>query len=92
MPRDFHEAFGLGADPLGIDAIDADGVALRAIQALESRSRIQHGNLLEDTQALADESASLVQENSDRSAQLAALAAEIAALRAEVAALRQVCR
>jgi hypothetical protein len=91
-PRDFHAAFGLGADPLEISAIDADGVALRAIQALEARSRTEHENLLEDTQALADESASLVQENADRVAQLAALAAEIAALRAEVGALRRACR
>ena len=88
-PRDFHEAFGLGADALVIDAVDAAGVALRAIQALEARSRTQHENLLEDTQALADESASLVQENTDRVAQLAALKAEMAALRAEVAALRR---
>jgi len=91
-PRDFHAAFGLGADALVIDAADAAGVALRAIQALEARSRIQHENLLEDTQALADESASLVQENTDRVAQLAALTAEIAALHAEVAVLRQGCR
>jgi hypothetical protein len=91
-PRDFYAAFGLGADSLVIDAVDAAGVALRTIQALEARSRTQHENLLEDTQALADESASLVQENTDRAAQLAALKAEIATLRAEVAALRQVCR
>jgi hypothetical protein len=91
-PRDFHAAFGLGADALAIDALDAAGVALRAIQALEARSRTQHENLLEDTQALADQSASLVQENTDRVAQLAALTAEIAALHAEVAVLRQGCR
>jgi hypothetical protein len=46
--QDFHAAFGLGEDPLRIGTIDADGIALRAIQALEARMR-----------ALADENAAL---------------------------------
>jgi hypothetical protein len=37
--QDFHAAFGLGEDPKRISTIDADGVALRAIQALEARTR-----------------------------------------------------
>jgi trimeric autotransporter adhesin len=37
--QDFHAAFGLGEDPLGISTIDADGIALRAIQPLEARMR-----------------------------------------------------
>lgn len=37
--QDFHAAFGLGEDPLRISTIDADGLALRAIQALEARTR-----------------------------------------------------
>ncbi len=32
--QDFHAAFGLGEDPLHISTVDADGIALRAIQAL----------------------------------------------------------
>ena len=36
--QDFHAAFGLGEDPLRIGTVDADGVALRAIQALEART------------------------------------------------------
>ncbi len=32
--QDFHASFGLGEDPLGIATIDADGVALAAIQGL----------------------------------------------------------
>ncbi len=35
----FHAAFGLGEDPLRISTIDADGIALRAIQALNERDR-----------------------------------------------------
>jgi hypothetical protein len=38
--QDFHAAFGLGEDPLRISTLDADGVALAAIQALEARSRV----------------------------------------------------
>jgi hypothetical protein len=37
--QDFHAAFGLGEDPLRISTIDADGIALRAVQALEARTR-----------------------------------------------------
>ena len=39
--QDFHAAFGLGEDPLRISTIDADGVALAGVQALEARSRRQ---------------------------------------------------
>jgi hypothetical protein len=39
--QDFHAAFGLGEDPLHIGTLDADGVALAAVRALEARSR-QH--------------------------------------------------
>ena len=65
-----------------------DGAALRAVQALEARTRTQHEDMLHDTQALADEAASLVQRNADHAAEIAALKLELAALRAEVAALR----
>lgn len=85
--QDFHAAFGLGEDPLKISTIDADGVALRAIQALEARTRTQHANMLEDTQALADENHSLVQENAERIAEIATLKVEIVALRARLDAL-----
>jgi hypothetical protein len=37
--QDFHAAFGLGEDPLRIGTMDADGVALAAVKALESRTR-----------------------------------------------------
>ena len=36
--QDFHAAFGLGEDPLRISTIDADGIALAAIRALEART------------------------------------------------------
>ena len=37
--QDFHAAFGLGEDRRRINALDADGVALAGIQALEARTR-----------------------------------------------------
>ena len=37
--QDFREAFGLGEAPLRISTIDADGVALAAVRALETRRR-----------------------------------------------------
>jgi trimeric autotransporter adhesin len=37
--QDFNAAFGLGDFPLRINTIDADGIALAAINALESRTR-----------------------------------------------------
>ena len=71
---------------------EADGVALLAIQALELRTRLEHEDMLADTQALANESGGLARENAERAADIATLKAEIAALRAEVSALRRVRR
>ena len=53
--QDFHAAFGLGEDPLGISTIDADGIALRAIQALEARSRREREALAAENAALRAE-------------------------------------
>ena len=78
----------LGYGPRYADPAAGDSVALRAIQALEARTQTQHEDMLHDTQALADEAASLVQLNADRAAEIAALKLELASLRAEVAALR----
>jgi len=57
--QDFHDAFGLGEDRLRISTIDADGVALRAVQALEARTR------------MTDDA--LARENADLKAELLAL-------------------
>jgi hypothetical protein len=37
MAQDFHAAFGLGAQETAIATVDADGVALAAIQALNRK-------------------------------------------------------
>jgi hypothetical protein len=55
--QDFRAAFGLGDFPLRINTIDADGVALGAIKALEARTRA----LAEENAALRDRLTALEQ-------------------------------
>jgi hypothetical protein len=52
--QEFHAAFGLGEDPLRISTIDADGIALRAIQALDERDRQHADEVAALRAALAD--------------------------------------
>ncbi|HKX61073.1 MAG TPA: hypothetical protein VJS65_04505, partial [Verrucomicrobiae bacterium] len=44
MAQDFYETFGLGGNPTAIATIDADGVALAAIQGLNRKltDELQH--------------------------------------------------
>jgi len=37
--QDVHAAFGLGTDPRRIGTVDADGIALAGVKALEARTR-----------------------------------------------------
>ncbi len=73
MAQDFHAAFGLGPDELHISNIDADGVALAAIQGLDHRMRAEN-DLLRG--ALAQKDAALAGLQSEN----AALAARLDAL------------
>lgn len=57
--QDFYGAFGLGADPLKISTVDADGVALAGIQALEARTRDTSEMVVTRTDALEAEVADL---------------------------------
>ncbi len=50
--QDFKKAFGLGEDPLGINSIDADGVALAAVRALEARTRETNERLTRENDEL----------------------------------------
>lgn len=45
MAQDFHEAFGLGVDDRHIATVDADGVALAAIQGLNQRLEAQNAEM-----------------------------------------------
>ena len=47
MAQDFHEAFGVGPDEWSIATVDADGVALAAIQGLNAKVDAQAAALVE---------------------------------------------
>jgi hypothetical protein len=73
--QDFYAAFGLGEDERHISTLDADGVALAAIQGLYARSQELHSQ----NQALAEENATLQEQMDDLEARLAALEARVGA-------------
>jgi trimeric autotransporter adhesin len=54
MAQDFRAAFGLGGDDKTIATIDADGVALAAIQGLNTRLEAENAALRAQDQALRD--------------------------------------
>ena len=53
MAQDFHAAFGLGQNPSAIATVDADGVALAAIQGLNRK-------LEKEAASLSDQNAALI--------------------------------
>jgi len=57
MAQDFQTAFGLGAIPTAIATVDADGVALAAIQGLNNK--VETG--IADIQKLQEENSELKQ-------------------------------
>ena len=69
--QDFHAAFGLGEDPLRIGTMDADGIALAAVKALETRTR----ELRDGNSAFNERVNALTRENDDLRARLARLEA-----------------
>jgi hypothetical protein len=72
--QDFRTAFGLGSDPLAIGAVDADGVALAAAQALEARTTGQESRI----QALEARNAELERQNAEMRARLERIEALLA--------------
>jgi hypothetical protein len=59
MAQDFKAAFGLGETDKGITTVDADGVALAAIQALHAKLQEKESRIAELEQRLAAIEASL---------------------------------
>ncbi len=55
MAEDFRAAFGLGSDDKGIATVDADGVALAAIQGLKAEQDLQLNALREENASLRTE-------------------------------------
>jgi hypothetical protein len=78
MAQDFHAAFGLGGDDKTITTVDADGVALAAIQGLHHR-----------TTALAAENAVIREELARQQTANADLRDELGELRSLVRQLQQ---
>ena len=77
--QDFRAAFGLGDFPLRINTIDADGIALAAINALERRTR--------DLPQRAADVDRLAADNAALRAQLEAARVELAEVRQQLADL-----
>ena len=59
--QDFRAAFGLGESLVGINSIDADGIALRAIQALVERTRALNETLTRENDVLKATLATLLE-------------------------------
>ena len=72
MAQDFHEAFGVGEDERHITTIDADGVALAAIQGLY--------------EIVKEKDAEISELRAEKDARIAALEARLGALEAIVRA------
>ena len=83
--QDFHAAFGLGEDPLRIGTLDADGVALAGVKAVEVRTR----HLSERLAAFETENAGLRTELERARARVASLINDNAAIRERLARLEQ---
>jgi hypothetical protein len=56
MAQDFHAVFGLGEDEKHISAVDSEGVALAALQALYKLSQEKDSKIEELTQVLREKS------------------------------------
>jgi trimeric autotransporter adhesin len=59
VAQDFYEAFGLGTSDTTIGHMDVSGISLRAIQALEARTREQNDALVRENEILKAELAVL---------------------------------
>ncbi len=83
MAQDFYAAFQLGESDKGIDTVDADGVALAAIQGL-------HAELLDKDREIASLRSEMAASRSEMAAQAKSKDAQIATLQARVASLESV--
>jgi Chaperone of endosialidase len=63
--QEFRAAFGLGDFPLRINTVDADGVALAGVKALDARTREQNERLTEENAGLRAEIA-IIRERLER--------------------------
>jgi len=93
MAQDFYAAFQLGESDKGIDTVDADGVALAAIQGLNAEL-IEKNNEIVTLRAEKDHDVATLREEiaaqaKRKDAQIAALHAELSTHEAETAAQKK---
>jgi hypothetical protein len=81
MAQDFAAAFGVGEDDKHITGVDADGVALAAIQALYELTQDQNDELGAQNRKLSGENAQLKAQNVELSTRLTSLERAVATLR-----------
>lgn len=78
--QDFYAAFGLGSDDTSIGTVDADGVALVGVQALEARTRElrdENSSLKSELTSLRAEIELLRQQQAEQEARLRRLEATV---------------
>ena len=88
MAQDFYAAFELGESDKGIDTVDADGVALAAIQGLHALLSEKDARIAALEAEVAVQKQELA-EQKVRVAALSSLAGELADVKMEMAALRR---
>jgi hypothetical protein len=81
MAQDFYAAFGLGNNDTSISTVDADGVALAAIQGLYTQNQA----LAAENVSLREQVGVLKSQNATQQAQIDDLGARVAALEAQAA-------
>jgi hypothetical protein len=77
MAQDFQAAFGLGAIPTAIATVDADGVALAAIQGLNQKVEVSSRKSEVTLQKLEARNAALEKEVAELKALVQTLAAKV---------------
>lgn len=85
MAQDFYAAFQLGESDKGIDTVDADGVALAAIQGLNALLAEKEAKT---TARLEEKDRELATLRSDKDREIAELRSELAAQKTQMAALQ----
>jgi hypothetical protein len=85
MAQDFYAAFGVGEDDKHINTVDADGVALAAIQGL---CRLLQERTAEIVALRAEKDRQIVALKTEKDAEIGDLKARLAKLEAMVAAIQ----
>jgi len=89
MAQDFYAAFQLGESDKSIDTVDADGVALAAIQGLNALLAEKDAKTVEKLEEKDREIAALRTELTTRVAALESTATDLNEMKAQLAALRK---